>query len=136
MRVFVDTSAFLALLDADDKSHERALRLWTNLLSTGRMLCSNYVIVETFALVQRHLGMESAKNFQGRLVPVLTICWVDKSNHNAGMSAVLTASQRHLSLVDCISFEVMRQYGIQAAFTFDRRFQTQGFECLGHEEGV
>jgi len=40
----------------------------------------------------------------------------------------LTAARRQLSLVDCISFEVMRRRGIKTAFTFDDHFAEQGFE--------
>jgi predicted nucleic acid-binding protein len=40
------------------------------------------------------------------------------------------AGQRDLSLVDFVSFELMRREGIRTAFTFDRHFAEQGFECV------
>lgn len=53
MSVFVDTSAFLAVLDADDQEHPRAKSVWERLLSDEeRLICSSHVLVETFALVQ------------------------------------------------------------------------------------
>ena len=45
-------------------------------------------------------------------------------------SALLTANRRQLSLVDCISFEMMRRLEIKTAFTHDRDFAERGFECL------
>ena|GEM_PF-3548981 len=48
----------------------------------------------------------------------------------AGVSALLTSGREQLSLVDCVSFELMRQLGIRTAFTFDRHFEEQGFTCL------
>ncbi len=43
------------------------------------------------------------------------------------MSALLAASRRKVSLVDCLSFEEMRRYGIRSAFAFDFRFSEQDF---------
>jgi predicted nucleic acid-binding protein len=52
---------------------------------------------------------------------------VDLEMHRAGVSALLAASRRNLSLVDCVSFEVMRTLGIKVVFTFDPHFREQGF---------
>lgn len=58
MTTFVDTSAFYALLDADDQNHVQARSVWPRLLEqAGRLFCSNYVVVETIALVQHRLGL-------------------------------------------------------------------------------
>jgi predicted nucleic acid-binding protein len=35
-----------------------------------------------------------------------------------------------LSLVDCTSFQVMRQLGIDTAFAFDEHFAEQHFTCI------
>lgn len=131
MSVFVDTSAFFAVLDADDENHNAARQVWEDLLTREVVLvCSNYVLVETLALVQRRLGIPAVRAFQEDIVPVLNVEWVGESIHQVGVSSVLTAARRGLSLVDCVSFEVMRRLGIKTAFVFDRHFEEQGFECL------
>ena len=48
--------------------------------------------------------------------------------HRVGIAALLSASRRNLSLVDCVSFEMMRHFGITSAFTFDAHFAEQGFQ--------
>lgn len=64
MNVFVDTSAFLAMLDADDAYHEQAREAWIDLIKQEETLvCSNYVLVESFALVQNRLGMAAVSVF-------------------------------------------------------------------------
>ncbi len=132
--IYIDTSALYAILDADDENHERAKRLWVDLITQrARLVCSNYVLVETFALVQHRLGIEAVRTLQEDILPVLYIEWVDEPSHRAGVTAVLTAGRRGLSLVDCVSFEVMRQRGIRTAFTFDPHFAEQGFECIPRE---
>jgi predicted nucleic acid-binding protein len=129
MTVFVDTSAFLAVLDADDAYHEQAQQIWQELIAEEETLVSsNYVLVETFALVQNRLGMAAVSVLQNSILPVINIDWVDETTHNAGVSALITAGRPPLSLVDCTSFAVMRRLGIRRAFTFDRHFSEQGFE--------
>ena len=134
MTVYIDTSALYAVLDADDENHERAKHLWIDLLTQGaQLVCSNYVLIETFALVQHRLGIEALRTLQEDVLPILHVAWVDESSHRAGVTAVLTAARRRLSLVDCISFEMMRQLGIKVAFAFDPHFSEQGFRCLPEE---
>jgi uncharacterized protein len=129
--VFVDTSALLAVLDEDEDRHGTALRLWRDLLDQSEeLVSSNYVLTETFALVQRRLGLDIVRAFQSRAVPALRVEWVDESLHAAAVTAVLTAGRRQLSLVDCVSFELMRRLGLMTAFAFDDDFADQGFTCL------
>jgi predicted nucleic acid-binding protein len=128
---YVDTSAFLAILDADDKSHVSGKRQWTELvLAEATLVCSDYVLIESLALIQHRLGLTAARVFHEDIFPLLNIQWIDELTYRAGMASVLTAARRDLSLVDCISFEVMRRLGIQSAFTFDKHFHEQGFICV------
>lgn len=60
-------------------------------------------------------------------MPFVSVHWVDQAAHSAGVSAVLTANRRSLSLTDCVSFIVMRQLGVHEVFAFDRHFAEQGF---------
>lgn len=132
--IFIDTSAFLAVLDADDAYHSKAKKAWGGMLSAGvPLVTSNYILVETFALVQNRLGLPAIRVLQEDIVPILSIRWVDATIHSAATSALLAANRKKLSLVDCVSFEVMRHTAIKCAFTFDRHFKEQGFDCVPNE---
>lgn len=131
MSVFVDTSALLAVLDAGDHFHPQAAATWAKLVEDDEPLVStNYVLVETFALCQRRLGMDAVRVLDQDIAPLIDVCWLDESLHRAALSAMLIASRRRLSLVDCASFEVMRQKDLTRAFTFDRHFVEQGFGTI------
>jgi len=131
MNVFVDTSALLAVLDADDANHQAAGPFWEKIVAGGDTLVShNYILVETSALVARKLGLEALRVFETDIVPLLRVVWVTRDIHESAAGAQLLASRRSLSLVDCVSFEVMRRTGIRGAFTFDRHFQEYGHEIL------
>ncbi|MBI5380176.1 MAG: VapC toxin family PIN domain ribonuclease [Nitrospirae bacterium] len=102
MRVYVDTSAFYSVLDADDRHHSDARRTW----------------------------MDAVRVFHDDVTPVVQMVWVDEPLHRAASSALLTAGQRRLRLVDCLSFVVMRQAGIETVFAMDAHFIEQGFPVL------
>lgn len=128
---FVDTSAFYALLDADDAGHSQVSQSWRELLASDILLVtSNYVLVETCALLQSRIGIEAARAFQEDIVPVLEVHWINETTHHAAASALLAVAKRNLSLVDCCSFEVMRQGGLQSALSLDRHFEEHGFTTL------
>lgn len=94
------------------------------------MICSSYVLVETYALVQWRLGMEALRVFHEDMLPLLQVEWIDAELHQWGTNAILTANRRNLSLVDAVSFAVMRKLGIKKAFAIDRHFLEQGFENI------
>jgi len=132
MSVFVDTSALLAVLDADDDFHPPARRIWGDLLQrTEDLFCTSYVLVECFALVQNRLGIAAVRVLTEDILPVLRVHWVAPEEHLAGVSALLTAGRRDLSLVDCVSFDNMRRLGVSDAFAFDQDFVEQGFRLFG-----
>lgn len=131
MSVFVDTSAFLAYLNQDDRWHTDAARLMLSLVKRAEpLVTTNYVLLETTALLQRRLGMGALQDFQNVVLPFVTVVWVDAALHQAGITAVLTANRRQLSLVDCISFIICRRQQIQDVFAFDPHFAEQGFNLL------
>lgn len=131
MTVFVDTSALVALLDANEDKHAACGRVWRKLLQADAgLVTSNYVMVETYALAQRRLGLDAVRVLTADFLPLLTVDWVDEFVHAAGLASVLTANRRDLSLVDCVSFEVMRRRDINRAFALDSDFSKQGFTVL------
>ncbi len=128
MTLFVDTSALYALMDRDDLNHASARRFWTDLGPDEPLLTHNYVLVETSALVQRRLGVEALRVLVDELTLPISTVFVDRVVHDAAVSGVLGSHVRQLSLVDMVSFEIMRRAGIRAAFAFDDHFPRFGFE--------
>jgi predicted nucleic acid-binding protein len=129
--VFVDTSAFYAALDGDDDEHARAVRGWSGLLAAATpLLTSNYVVVETSALVQHRLGLKALRAFTEDVLAIVRVEWVTPSDHAAATAALMLAARRKLSLVDCASFELMRRLAVRRAFAYDRHFREAGFDLV------
>jgi predicted nucleic acid-binding protein len=129
--IFADTSAFLALLNGHDEHHERAARAFANLRARSAPLVStSFVLVETYALVGRRLGLDAVRSFRADIAPILDVVWVDEALHNAGLDLLLDRRKRLLSLVDAVSFVTMRQGKMTEAFAFDPHFKDEGFSLV------
>lgn len=129
MTVFVDTAALYALLDEDDDEHERAAAWFRG---PGRdpdlpLVTHASVMVEAAALVHRRLGAAAVRVLFTELVPALAVRTVGETLHDRAVAAYLAGLRRRFSLVDQVSFEVMRDEGIDTAFTFDDDFVDEGF---------
>jgi uncharacterized protein len=127
VKVFVDTSALLALLDEDDRVHAEASSSYAYLLDAAELVTHNYVHAEAAELVRRRLGRDAAIRLIDGLLPSMAVHWVDEATHVAAMEA-WRARGAAVSLVDQVSFLVMRRLGIRAALAFDRDFEAEGFE--------
>jgi predicted nucleic acid-binding protein len=131
MAVFVDTSAFLAVINAADDEHMRASETWANLLAAGEpSIASNYTLVQTTTILQRRRGMEPVRRFQDSIVPLPRIIWVAPDIHDRSVTMLLAAGRRQLSLVDCVSFVLIQQYDVERAFASDRHFDRQGLQVI------
>lgn len=131
MSIFADTSALYALLVHTEQSHRAVAGTFRELLDGGRVLVTtNYVLVETSALLQHRLGLAPAHDFADRIVPLLHVHWVDMDLHHRAVARLFRADRRHLSLVDCVSFELMEREGIREAFALDRHFEEEGLKLL------
>ncbi len=134
MVVFMDTSTLYALMDGNDPNHKAAIETWDDLTQSRRIdlsfLTTNYVLVESYALIQNRLGMEAVRSLQEDVIGALRMYWISEEIHGQSMSLLLRINRRQLSLVDCSSFVVMRTLAIAVAFAFDHHFVEQGFSVL------
>lgn len=132
MTTFIDTSGLYALLDENDTNRPAALEWFSGPGQDPRqaLVTHNYVVVESVSLVHRRLGTEASATLLLEVLPGMTVTYVDEELHYLATSAFLAALRRRASLVDWVSFEFMRQLGIQQAFAFDRDFRTQGFTTV------
>jgi predicted nucleic acid-binding protein len=134
MIVFADTSALYALLVRDDIMHVRARKCFSYFAEHGvQLLSSSYILVETIALLQRRIGLGAVLDFNTRIVPLLEILWVNREWYGRAIQRLSLHSQNDLSLVDCLSFEIMEARAVTLAYTYDRHFEENGFTIASFE---
>jgi predicted nucleic acid-binding protein len=105
--------------------------VWRELLEQRTpLVTSSYVLEETLTILQHRMGLDAVRVFHYDVYPILRIEWVGGALHEKGIGGVLASRRRDLSLVDGVSFEVIRQRGIRQVFAFDKHFQEQGFEVV------
>ena len=131
MSVFVDTSAFYALLVSNDESHDAVRAAFASLVTGRRLLwTTSFVIVETIALLQHRIGLDAAKDFDEEVLPAVRVRWVDDHLYRLGIDRLWREDRRQVSLVDCVSFEFMRMERVGAALAVDVHFADAGFDVL------
>ncbi len=130
MEIFIDTAAFYALVDSIDANHQASVALWTDWgQQYHRYITSNYVLLESFSLIQRRHGLALARYFYDKIAPACDVEWVTPQIHQTAINSLLITNRRQLSLVDCTSFTLMRALDVRHVFTFDVHFAEQGFTC-------
>jgi predicted nucleic acid-binding protein len=130
--VFVDTSAFFALLYQRDQNHGRARVIHTSIIARrATMVPTNFVLAETHALLLSRLGGAIATRhlFAIDAEATLTVR-VSEDDERAARATLAGYTDRDFALTDATSFAVMDRLDIREAFTFDHHFRQYGLTVL------
>jgi uncharacterized protein len=131
--VFMDSAGFLALWDAGDEHHARAVSLQAELAAKRRrFLTSDYVVDETVTLLLIRHSHAAAANFLDTIErsESLRLEWVGPDRFHAAAALFRKYADKEWSFTDCVSFVVMRELRIPEAFTTDPHFKQAGFVPL------
>lgn len=129
--VFVDTSAFVALINRNDASHGEVTNAFERLAVEGAPLVTHsYVLVETGALVRRRFGSAAFKRAAEVIERAAEVVWVDVRLHREAWAKASSGGRNSPGLVDWVSFLVMEEAGIVRAVSLDHHFRERGFEVL------
>jgi predicted nucleic acid-binding protein len=127
--VFVDSSAFGALLNRTDALNMNATRILQGLRRDGRrLLTTNFIVAESHALILSRTNYATATRFliefdrTGFLLERIT-----PEDEEAAKAIIVRYDDKLFSFVDATSFAIMERLGIAEAFTFDSDFQQYGF---------
>ena len=132
--VLWDSSAILALIDADDADHERAVGVAREIASARRpSFITNYIEVEAHALLLRKLGRAIAR--QWLLTGGLPVVRLLPREEDRAREILVRHADKDWSLCDALSFAVLEARHVTRAFSFDHHFRQFGrFEVLGLEK--
>jgi predicted nucleic acid-binding protein len=131
-RAFVDTSAYFALLDADDANHAQARTISTRLTAERwRLFTTSFVLAETHALLLNRLSQQIATRFLRDMEhSPTTLVWVTPADVERAKAIIYQYDDKDFSLTDATSFAVMERLRIPIAFAFDRHFAQYGLTVL------
>jgi hypothetical protein len=132
-KVFVDTAAWLALVNKSDAAHQKARTVRDALLKVHiQFVVTNYVMVEIANALckvpQRETAVKLINSIE--MTKNIEIVEIDKEIYKEAWQVYSTYLDKDWSLTDCMSFVVMREKGITEAFTTDKHFEQAGFNIL------
>lgn len=128
--VFADTAFYIAFANPKDHWHEIAAEVaygWR-----GRIVTTEYILVE----FGNHLCHPSDRRIFLRMVEMIQqdtntqIVPASSKLLQSGLELFRDRVDKHWSLTDCISFTIMKVYGITEALTCDRHYEQAGVRVL------
>ena len=126
MKLFIDTGAFIALIDTDDENHKAAKAFYKTSTEKGsRFVTTNFVVCETMnylgARVSHGVAVAFRENLKkSGLIEILTIT---PHVEDAAFAIFKQYSDKDFSFTDCTSFSIMKSLKLTRAFAFDRHFE-------------
>lgn len=125
-RIFIDSSAFLALEDESDEHHKRAIRFRDQELLPGNyeFITTSYILDETLTLIRSRLSVLASIAFSKKIRKsrIMKVLSVSKEVEEKALDLFEKYDDKNFSFTDCISFVMMQDLGIKEAFTFDEHF--------------
>jgi uncharacterized protein len=133
--IFLDASGLIAVANTDDQWHSAAESVWNDLVvSNLPLVTTSLVLLELGDGLSRIDQRSLAVALYDRLhaSPRVRIMHVSLELETAAWELFRQRLDKTWGVTDCASFVVMKQLGIEAAFTVDRHFEQAGFQRLIH----
>ncbi|HFC11200.1 MAG TPA: PIN domain-containing protein [Anaerolineae bacterium] len=131
MKLFIDSSAWIALFDQSDKYHVVAASALRQLEGQAvTLFTSDYIFDEAITVLLNRGGHHVAVQF-GRWLQLarnIEIVHIDQQIWQAAWEMFQLYTDKEWAFTDCTSFVLMHQQNIWQAFTFDHHFSQAGFQ--------
>jgi predicted nucleic acid-binding protein len=128
-RILVDTSALLALLDADDP-RQGLVRATVADRPDDDLVTHGYVVAESIAVTRRRLGVEGVITLLDDVLPAIEVLEVDSATHATAQARYRSSLPSGASFVDQVTFAVLEREGIDVALVLDADFARPGVTVL------
>lgn len=134
MKLFVDTSAFIALENSSDRHHGSAGDFYRTLKGVDRLITSNYVVDETATRLRFTIGWKGALAFLETLFlsRLFRLVYVDEELEQEAVRVFKRFHDQKLSFTDCVSIAVVRRDKLDGVFGFDDDFPAAGIALFPH----
>jgi len=129
--LFIDSGAFVAMVNRGDQFQEKAENIWEQIASSSRsLISSDHVLDEvTTAICRTQSPARAARWVRSQLSGDL-VQWIQPTPEDLAEAAkwLEKLSDQKINFTDALSFVLMQREKITEAFTFDRHFTFAGFQ--------
>jgi predicted nucleic acid-binding protein len=125
-KIFVDTSAWYAIIDKNDRDHAVAA---TKIQVLDRpLVTSNYIFDEILTLLKVKLGFTVAVPFGQKLwnQEISALVRITEDDEERAWRIFRQYDDKGFSFTDCTSFALMERLDINTVFAFDDHFIQYG----------
>jgi predicted nucleic acid-binding protein len=131
--LFADTFYWIALFSPRDRWHRQAVDI-SRTLGEHHLWTTDEVLTEFLAICSAAGPRlrQRAVNLVRRILmdPSITVQPQTHESFLEGLALYEQCPDKHYSLTDCISMNVMRRHGLTEVLTYDRHFEQEGFQRL------
>lgn len=131
MRLFADSSGWIALFGENDKYHAAARQAFENAVGQRlSLVTTDYIFDETVTFLRMRYGVETAVQCGNYLLtsPLITLVEVSAEMRQQAWDMFGAYTDKTWAFTDCTSFVAMQHEKIWHAFTFDEHFAQAGFQ--------
>lgn len=131
--LFIDSDVLIGLHYVHDASHKAATELFSRiLLSNYNSYLSLNVMLETLTVISQRVSkpfaVELLHEFRSGKY---TVVHPDDELIASAEDIFRTIRSKNVSYSDCMSFAIMKRFGIKWVLSFDEHFKKQGFKRIG-----
>lgn len=134
-KIFVDTSAWIMLLNKDEERHLEAVDIYLNKLQGFVLVISNLVLGETYTWLRKKAGFKSSIDFlvsikEKKSPGKFELIYSTPDIEEEAFQILKKYSDQDFSYADAVTFAIMRKERIKEAFAYDNHFNTAGFNTI------
>lgn len=130
--IFVDASAFIALVVSSDTNHAKAVDCASRIEKEGAILVTtSMVIAEVLTVLAMRIDKQLALACGEKVrAGGITIVHVNDDIFERAWRIFVHEKSKNVSFVDCLSFALIALQHIPAAFSFDHDFRHRDFSLI------
>jgi hypothetical protein len=134
--IFIDTSAWLAVIDEKNTNHKAAGKYFEKLLETNpRLITNNLIVDDTLLYLKTNYGSELARKFlaiidESTMSVNLLVDWVSRRIRRIALDSYLKSSNANLTIKHFYIFESLKRKKIDLIFSFDQNLKDFGYPVM------
>lgn len=127
MKVFIDTSALVALLVDKEQSHPKVTRKYKNYRQARTVLFTSHYILDELFTRLLYYKVDIKKSIQKLKDSItaneITVLLIDETLFNKSVDIFLKFSDHKISFTDATSYLLVKDFALDEIFTLDDDFK-------------